>query len=101
MHDDENIEVEPPRLSSWGTLALNLLTDYSAILALLVIGSGIVGVMAIPAIQQARETALREECKRNLKQMGLALHNYQVSYPALPAAEGPQPTGEPVTPPAP
>ncbi len=52
--------------------------------------------LLLPAVQQARESARRTQCKNHLKQFGLAMHNYHDNLNIFPCTINPGNFGNPV-----
>ena len=85
----------PPRPAAGGG-GSSVVFIVIALVAVLLVCPGVLIALLFPAVQAAREAARRSASANNLRQIGIALHNYHDTYNALPPAVVTDANGQPL-----
>ena len=83
----------PERKSNTMTILAIVL---GVVLVFMLVCGGVLVALLLPAVQSARHAARRMQSSNNLKQIGLALHNYHDTYQAFPPAYTTDADGQPL-----
>lgn len=75
-----------PQASGGGSGMKIVIVILAVLLVVALACGGILAALLIPAVSSARQAAQRMQCANNLKQISLALHNYESVYQSFPPA---------------
>jgi hypothetical protein len=82
----------PPRRSS----GIPIVVVIVIVLGVFLVCGGVLAALLLPAVGAAREAARRIQCSNNLRQFGLAMHNYHAQYDCFPPAYIADENGTPI-----